>query len=177
MKILFVDGYNVINSWNDLKIDKDEDFDGVRKKLIDIMHTYAVFNKCKVIIVFDAYKVNGSIEKTEILNRNLEIVFTKDGETADSYIERKVHEIGRRYEVYVVTSDGLEQQTVFQRGAIRISSIEFYNEIKFMKKNIKNENKTTNKIQSKNHLQDNINSDILKKLEEIRRSKSALKIK
>ena len=177
MKILFVDGYNVINSWNDLKIDKDEDFDGVRKKLIDIMHTYAVFNKCKVIIVFDAYKVNGSIEKTEILNRNLEIVFTKDGETADSYIERKVHEIGRRYEVYVVTSDGLEQQTVFQRGAIRISSIEFYNEIKFMKKNIKNENKTTNKIQSKNHFQDNINSDILKKLEEIRRSKSALKIK
>ena len=170
MKILFVDGYNVINSWPDLKMNKDEDFDGVRKKLIDVMHTYVVFNKCKVIIVFDAYKVNGSIEKTENINKNLEIVFTKDGETADSYIERRVHEIGRRYEVYVVTSDGLEQQTIFQRGAIRISSIECYNEIKSMEKTIRDENKP-HKIQNKNHLQDNINNDVLKKLEEIRRSK------
>ena len=96
-------------------------------------------------------------------------MFTKDGETADSYIERRVHEIGRRYEVYVVTSDGLEQQTIFQRGAIRISSIEFYNEIKSMEKTIRDENKP-DKIHNKNHLQDNINNDILKKLEEIRRS-------
>ena len=80
MKILFVDGYNVINSWPNLKMNKDEDFDGVRKSLTDSMHTYAVYNNYKVIIVFDAYKVNGSIEKTEVVNKNLEIVFTKEGE-------------------------------------------------------------------------------------------------
>jgi predicted RNA-binding protein with PIN domain len=170
LKILFVDGYNVINSWPNLKMNKDEDFDGVRKSLTDSMHTYAVYNNYKVIIVFDAYKVNGSIEKTEVVNKNLEIVFTKEGETADSYIERKVHEIGKRYEVCVVTSDGLEQQTIFHGGASRVSSIEFYNEIKAMEKTIKAENKP-NKIQNKNHLQDNINNDVLKKLEEIRRSK------
>ena len=96
------------------------------------------------------------------------IVFTKDGETADSYIEKEVHSLGRRYEVYVVTSDWLEQQTIFQRGAVRISSLEFYNEVMDVQRNIK---KIKNeRVIPKNHLQDNIDINVLEKLEEIRRS-------
>ena len=110
----------------------------------------------------------GNLEGKEIINKNLEIIFTKDGETADSYIERKVSEIGRKYEVYVVTSDGLEQQTIFQRGANRISTLEFYTEVTDVEKKIKEiESK---KVNNKNHIQDNVDSNVLKKLEEIRRS-------
>lgn len=169
MKIIFVDGYNVINSWPNLKKQKDYTFDGAREKLIDTLHNYSVFEGCKIIIVFDAYKVARSIEKKENINNNVSVVFTKDGETADSYIEREVHNMGRKYEVYVVTSDYLEQQIVFQRGAVRVSSIEFYNEV------LKTEDKislgrTAIEDNRKNILGDNVNEDVYKKLEAIRRS-------
>lgn len=169
MKIIFVDGYNVINSWPNLKKQKNYTFDGARDKLIDTLHNYSVFEGCKIIIVFDAYKVSRSIEKKENINNNISVVFTKDGETADSYIEREVHNIGRKYEVYVVTSDYLEQQIIFQRGAVRVSSIEFYNEV------LKTENKINlgrREIEDnkKNILGDNVNDDVYKKLEAMRRS-------
>lgn len=169
MKIIFVDGYNVINSWPNLKKQKDYTFDGAREKLIDTLHNYSVFEGCKIIIVFDAYKVSRSIEKKENINNNISVVFTKDGETADAYIEREVHNIGRKYEVYVVTSDYLEQQLIFQRGAVRVSSIEFYNEV------LKTENKISlgrREIEDnkKNILGDNVNDEVYKKLEAMRRS-------
>ncbi|GAA0079305.1 NYN domain-containing protein [Clostridium sp. CTA-5] len=169
MKIIFVDGYNVINSWPDLKIKKEYSFDGARKSLIDAMHNYGVYNDCKVIVVFDAHKVAGSIKKVENLNKNLEIVFTKDGETADSYIEKEVNYLGRKYEVIVVTSDWLEQQTIFQRGAVRMSSLEFYNEVINVEKSIRNKT-DNNRPLDRNSLSDNIDMDVLKKLEKIRRS-------
>ena len=162
MKIIFVDGYNVINSWPNLKKQKDYSFDGARQSLIDSLHNYSVYEDCKIIIVFDAHKVTRSIENKEDINTNITIVFTKDGETADSYIEREVHNLGRRFEVYVVTSDWLEQQTIFQRGAVRNEVIETQGRIK--KKTLKNMSS------SKNHLGDNIDEDIFKKLEAIRRS-------
>ncbi|MDZ4957331.1 NYN domain-containing protein, partial [Clostridium perfringens] len=128
---------------------------------INTLHNYAVYEGCKVIIVFDAHKVNRSIEKKENINKNISIVFTKDGETADSYIEREVHNLGRRFEVYVVTSDWLEQQTIFQRGAVRIAALEFYNEVLETENRI---NKKTIKSMSssKNHLGDNVDEDILR---------------
>lgn len=170
MKIVFIDGYNVLNSWPNLKNDKGVSFKGARDKLVDIMHNYATYKDCKVVIVFDGYKVHGNIESKEEVNKNLIIVFTKSGETADSYIEKEVHELGRRYEVYVVTSDWLEQQTIFQRGAIRVSSLEFYNEVVDVERNIRNRTKKNKEYINKNHLQDNIDEDVLKKLEQIRRS-------
>ncbi len=170
MKIIFVDGYNVINSWPDLKIKKNNNFDGARRSLIDAMHNYGVYNDCKVIIVFDAHKVLGSIQKVEAVNKNLSIIFTKDGETADSYIEKEVNLLGRKYEVIVVTSDWLEQQTIFQRGAVRMSSLEFYNEVLDVENSIR-KRKNKSKILDKNILSDNIDLEILKKLEKIRRSK------
>ena len=170
MKLVFVDGYNVLNSWPNLKTDKEYTFDGTREKLIDIMHNYGSYSDCKVILVFDGYKVAGNREKKEDKNKNLTIIFTKDGQTADSYIEKEVHNVGRKYEVYVVTSDWMEQQTIFQRGAIRMSSLEFYNEVMKTEKNIRIKSEK-NKNPNKNHLQDNIDNEVLKKLEDMRRSK------
>ncbi len=170
MKNIFVDGYNVINSWPDLKEKKDVSFEGARQTLIDKLHNYGVFKECRIILVFDAHKVPGSIEKKEEINRNISVVFTKDGETADAYIERHVNEMGRKHEVMVVTSDNLEQQTVFQRGAVRMSSIEFYNEILKVEKTINNKTDKI-KINHKNSVADNINEDVVKKLEEMRRGK------
>ena len=171
MKIIFVDGYNVINSWPNLKQQKDYSFDGARQSLIDSLHNYSVYEGCKIIIVFDAHKVNRSIEKKEDINNNISIVFTKDGETADSYIEKEVHNLGRRFEVYVVTSDWLEQQTIFQRGAVRVSSIEFYNDVIDTENRIKIKTNKSTHLLEKNNLLDNVNDDILKRLEAMRRSK------
>lgn len=170
MKIIFIDGYNVLNSWPNLKDDKNESFNARRMKLIDILHNYGVYNEAKIIVVFDGYKVSGNIENKEDINKNLSIIFTKDGETADSYIEKKVHGLGRRYEVYVVTSDLLEQQTVFQRGAVRVSALEFYNEVMETENRIRKK-ASKNKVSNKNHLQDNLDEDVLRKLEEMRRSR------
>lgn len=170
MKIIFVDGYNVINSWPNLKFQKDYSFDGARQSLIDSLHNYSVYEGCKIIIVFDAHKVSRSIEKKEDINKNISIVFTKDGETADSYIEREVHNIGRRFEVYVVTSDWLEQQTIFQRGAVRVSSLEFYNEVLDTENRIKNKTLKKSNL-SKNNLLDNVDEEVFNKLEAMRRSK------
>ena len=170
MKNIFVDGYNVINSWPDLKEKKDISFEGVRQSLIDKLHNYGVFKECRIILVFDAHKVQGSIEKVEKINKNISVVFTKDGETADAYIERHVNEMGRKHEVMVVTSDNLEQQTIFQRGAVRMSSIEFYNEVLKVEKTITIKT-DKNKINHKNSVVDNINEDVARKLEEMRRGK------
>lgn len=168
MKFVFVDGYNVINSWSNLIKEKEVSLDSARQKLIDILHNYGVINGCKVLLIFDGHKVAGNIENKYEHNKNLTVVFTKDGETADAYIEKEVHNLGRKYEVYVVTSDSLEQQTIFQRGAVRISSIEFYNTVFEITNDIKA--KTKNNASPKNTVQDNIKEDILKKLEAIRRS-------
>ncbi|GAA0071941.1 NYN domain-containing protein [Clostridium sardiniense] len=170
MKIIFIDGYNVLNSWPNLKDLKNISFDGARNKLVDILHNYGSYNDCKVILVFDGHKVAGNIENKEEINKNLSIVFTKDGETADAYIEKEVHSIGRRYEVYVVTSDWLEQQTIFQRGAVRMSSLEFYNEVIGLENKIRIKAEH-NMNSQKNNLGDNIDEDVLNKLEELRRSR------
>lgn len=169
MKFIFVDGYNVVNSWSNLKKDKEISLDSARQKLIDILHNYGAINECKIILVFDGYKVSGNLENKYEHNKNLTVIFTRDGETADAYIERAVNELGRRFEVYVVTSDWLEQQTIFQRGAVRISSVEFYNLVFKTSEDIK-ENAKKLDVSSKNSLQDNIDEEILRKLEAIRRS-------
>ena len=170
MKTIFVDGYNVINSWPNLKSRKKFSFEGARQTLIDILHNYSVFKECNIILVFDAHKVQGSIEKKEQISESISVVFTKDGETADSYIEKKVNTLGRKHEIVVVTSDNLEQQTIFQRGAVRMSSLEFYSEILKVEKSIKIKT-DKNKSNYKNSLSDNIDPNIANILEEIRRGK------
>jgi predicted RNA-binding protein with PIN domain len=170
VKTIFVDGYNVINSWPNLKQTKDFSFEAARQILIDKLHNYGVFKACKIILVFDAHKVVGSLEKKEEVNKNISVVFTKDGETADNYIEKKVNVLGRKHEIVVVTSDNLEQQIVFQRGAVRMSSLEFYNEVLKVEKSIKIK-ADKNKNQHRNSISDNIDERIAEILEQIRRGK------
>lgn len=170
MKNIFVDGYNVINYWPGLKSVKEYSFEAARQELVEILSNYASYKGYKIFIVFDAHKVYGSIEKREKINANIIVIFTKEGETADNFIEREVNRIGRKSEVCVVTSDSLEQQIVFQRGAVRMSSLEFYHEIKAVESKIKN--KIEKKYSEKRYtLEDRIQQNILEKLEEIRRSK------
>lgn len=170
MKNVFVDGYNVISYWPELKNIKEYSFEAARQQLIEILSNYASYNGYKIFIVFDAHMVCGSIEKREKISDNVIVIFTKEGETADNFIEKEVNRIGRRSEVCVVTSDSLEQQIVFQRGAVRMSSIEFYHEIKAVELKIKN--KIAKKYSQKREtLEDRIEQNILEKLEKIRRSK------
>lgn len=170
MKTIFVDGYNVVNSWPDLKQRKDFSFEAARQTLIDKLHNYGVFKACKIVLVFDAHKVMGNLEKKEEVNKNISVIFTKDGETADNYIEKQVNLLGRKHEIVVVTSDSLEQQTIFQRGAVRMSSLEFYNEVVKVEKSIKVKG-DKNKSINRNSISDNIDENTAKILEEIRRGK------
>jgi len=168
LKTIFVDGYNVINSWPNLKKIKEHSYESSRQQLIGILQNYSGFKGYKVFIVFDAQMVKGSIQKKE-RQGNIIVIFTKEGETADSYIERMVDSIGRKSEVCVVTSDSLEQQVAFQRGAIRMSSIEFYHEVMTTQEKIKVsiEKKYLGK---RNWIEERIDEETLEKLEKIRRS-------
>lgn len=170
MRVIFVDGYNVINSWPELAELTKLNFEASRQKLIDLLQDYAAYNGCRIYIVFDAHLIKGSLEKTEKLNNNLYIVFTKYSETADSYIERSVDSIGRKIDVCVVTSDSLVQQLAFQRGATRMSSMEFFYEVKSAHNSIKV--KTEKNFSEKRHLlADRVEKDVLEKLEKIRRER------
>lgn len=165
---LILDGYNVINSWPKLKLLMNESLETARGELIEIMAEYRAFKGVDVIIVFDAYLVKGNMKKSEKL-RGVEIVFTKEKETADSYIERLIVELSknRRNRVSVVTNDWIEQQMVLGGGATRISVREMVLEFDQIK------NKINKKIEAprkqKDTLSDRIDQSILEKLEKFRR--------
>lgn len=128
-KYLLVDGYNVIFAWQDLRELAEANIDAARGKLQDILCNYQAIRQVEVILVFDAYKVAG--HGTEFLDyQNIHIVYTKEAETADYYIEHFAHENSRRYDITVVTSDGLEQVIIRGAGCALISSREFEEEVK-----------------------------------------------
>ena len=125
---LLVDGYNLIFAWDELKAIARENLDAARKALCDLLCNYQGWKKCVVIVVFDAYKVQGgqgSVEKYH----NIYVVYTKEAETADAYIERATYEIGRDHRVRVATSDGPEQLIILGHGALRESASGFREEI------------------------------------------------
>ncbi|MCR1935665.1 NYN domain-containing protein [Clostridium tepidum] len=168
MKYIFVDAYNVINSWKELKKIKDYNLEMSREQLLDILNNYASYNQYRIYVVFDAHQTDGA-ENIEKINNNLIVVFTREGETADSFIERYINDLGRKIDVSVVTSDSLEQQLIFQRGATRISSLEFYSQVKETENNIKNKIKKEFSKRG-NRLEEVLQEDLLEKLEKIRRS-------
>ena len=170
LRFIFIDGYNVINSWPNLKEIKEYNYGQARKDLLDTLQNYSSFNQCKIYLVYDAHKVKGNIEKQEEMG-GVTVVFTKDGETADSFIEKKVNDIGKKVEVTVVTSDNLEQQTIFQRGATRMSSLDFYNEVLIINQKIRKKAEKCMIGNKKNLLGDRLEEDVWIKLEEMRRSK------
>ena len=125
---LLVDGYNIIFAWESLKELAAVNIDGARGKLLDILCNYQGIKKCNLIVVFDAYRVKG--HQTEMLNHhNIHVVYTKEAETADAYIEKFAHENGRKYHVTVATSDGLEQIIITGQGCHLLSAREFEREV------------------------------------------------
>lgn len=125
---LLVDGYNVIFSWENLKKLSKDNIEGARNTLINILCNYQGYKKCEVILVFDAYKVKGNTREIEQIN-NINVVYTKEAETADMYIEKVSHKLAKNHKVRVVTSDALEQIIILGNGALRVSSREFLYEI------------------------------------------------
>ena len=126
---LLVDGYNVIFSWDKLKALAAENLEAARGKLMDILCNYAAYRRCVPILVFDAYKVKGGVGSVEKYH-NLNVVYTKEAETADMYIEKVTHQIARHYHTRVVTSDATEQLIILGAGALRVSSRAFQEEVK-----------------------------------------------
>ena len=121
---LLVDGYNIIFSWDDLKKTAEENLDAARGELIHRMCNYQGYAGCELILVFDAYKVKGRHRDVEKYC-NISIVYTKESETADTYIERVTHTLSKNHRVRVATSDGVEQMIILGNGAMRISASEF----------------------------------------------------
>ena len=132
---LLVDGYNIIFAWDELKKAAAENLDAARKKLCDLLCNYQGYRKCRVILVFDAYKVKGGLGSVEKYH-NITIVYTKEAETADAYIERATYEIGRQHRVRVATSDGPEQVIILGHGALRVSASAFHEEVMEVQKQI-----------------------------------------
>ncbi len=125
---LLVDGYNIIFAWDELKRIAKENLDAARAGLCDLLCNYQGYRKCHVIVVFDAYKVKGGLGSVEKYH-NIHVVYTKEAETADAYIERATYEIDRRHRVRVATSDGPEQLIILGHGALRLSASNFHEEM------------------------------------------------
>ena len=127
-KCLIVDGYNIIFAWEDLAQQAHSDLDAARRRLCDSLSSYAGFTKCRLVVVFDGYKQKGNPgEKTQ--DHNIQVVFTKEGETADAYIETLASQIGGNYAVRVATSDALVQLSSFRSGVLRMSARELREEV------------------------------------------------
>ena len=133
---LLVDGYNIIFSWDELKAAAAENLDLARNMLINTLCNYQGFKQCNLILVFDAYKVKGQHGNVEKVH-NITVVYTKEAETADSYIEKAAHDLSKNHKVRVATSDNLEQIIILGSGAYRISAREFYEEVKSVEKAIR----------------------------------------
>ena len=136
-KCIIVDGYNIIFAWDELAALAREDLEAARKKLCDMLSNYAGFKKCYLVLVFDGYKVKGNLgEKSQY--HNIKVVFTKEGETGDAYIESLVAQIGGNYAVRVATNDGLVQLSSFRTGVLRMSARELKEELEIASKEMKN---------------------------------------
>ena len=163
---LLVDGYNVIFAWDDLKELAAVDIGAARDKLMDILCNYQGFKKCVLILVFDAYKVEGYALEIQKY-RNIHVVYTKEAETADQYIEKVVHHIGRKYHVTVVTSDGVEQVITMGQGGTRVSSRDFLEEVRLTEKMIREEAEK-HRENGRNYLFDHMDEELVKEMEEVR---------
>lgn len=133
---LLVDGYNIIFAWDELRSLSEVNIDSARDKLMDIMCNYQGYKNVELILVFDAYKVHGG-ERKIFDYHNIHVVYTKEAETADQYIEKFAHDVGKKYRVTVATSDRLEQMIVWGAGAKRLSAQGLYEEVMYINREIK----------------------------------------
>lgn len=166
---LLIDGYNIIFSWEELKELSERDIGAARGKLADILSNYQGFRKCTLILVYDAYKVEGN--PGEVMKyHNIYIVYTKEAETADQYIEKTVRRIAKNADVTVATSDGLEQVIIMGQGAHRMSAPGLKEEVELALKELRGEH-LGRQVNLKNYLLDYLDEETAKQMEEIRLGK------
>lgn len=170
---LLVDGYNIIFAWEELNELAKASIDAARNKLMDILSNYQGFTGCTLILVFDAYKVKGNQGEVQRYH-NIYVVYTKEAETADQYIEKTTHEIGRKYKVTVATSDALEQVIVMGQGAYRISARDFYEEVERTEKQIREINERE-RGEKRNYLLDYAKEEDAREMEKVRLGKTTEK--
>ena len=169
-QFLLVDGYNVIHAWEDMADLAAENLEAARSKLMDVLCNYQGYKGGYLILVFDAYKADR--EELEILKyHNIYVVFTKNAETADQYIEKVVHNIGKKKTVTVVTSDGVEQVITAGQGAKLVSAREFREEIRIVGQKIREEFEAR-KQSGKNYLFDYLDEELAREMEEVRLGRS-----
>ncbi len=166
MEYLLIDGYNIIYAWKNLNKIAQYNLEDARFKLLEILCNYQGYKGCEVIVVFDAYRVKKYKSKIEDY-KNIKVVYTKEQETADMYIERVTTDlvIKNEYNVKVATSDRTEQTIILSKGALRVSARELKYEIDSCKNNYK---KNKDKINSNNFLINNVDDDLAKLLDKMR---------
>lgn len=166
---LLVDGYNIIFAWDDLKELAEDNIDGARGRLMDILSNYQGIKKCEVILVFDAYKVQGFQGEIQKYH-NIYVVYTKEAETADQYIEKTAHEIGRKYDVTVATSDGTEQVIIRGQGCYLLSAKELKIEIELANQELR-EGFLSKPKTERNYLFDYLDEETAERMEKVRLGK------
>ena len=165
---LLIDGYNVVNNWKEFKTVREENLEHAREMLLAVAAEYAAFKGQEAILVFDAQEVQGL--SNEEVRGGARIVFTAEGETADSWIERKTYELIKEgHKVYVVTSDYAEQIVILGVGAYRISAREFNEDYLAVKKQINERNSREVRGKARNEVGSRLKDDVLNKLERLRR--------
>ena len=166
---LLVDGYNILYAWEDMRELMQVTLDGARHRLMDILCNYQGYRKCRLIVVFDAYKVPGGVGSAQDYH-NIHVVYTKAAETADQYIEKFAHEMGRRYRVTVATSDGLEQLIIRGQGCILMSAADLREDIERIGRQIEEEQGRLPRP-GKNYLFQDVDKELAEYLEKVRLGK------
>lgn len=169
---LLVDGYNIIFAWEDLNELSKINIESARNKLMDRLSNYQGYKKMTLILVFDAYKVKGN-PGSVMKYHNIYVVYTKEAETADQYIEKTVHEIGRKYQVTVATSDALEQVIILGQGGNRLSAANLLEEVEAVEAEISKKVKKGSP-KEKNYLFDHLDEEMADLMEEVRLGKKKL---
>ncbi len=168
-EILLVDGYNIIHAWPDLKRIADYSLEDARYALLEILQDFQGYKGLRVIVVFDAHMIQGGLEKKERAC-NIEVVYTRENETADHYIERWTAGIQKNMHVIVATSDFLQQTMVLSQGAVRISARELLEQVRLVRKRINSEYLEKHHPKT-NLLGDRVSPETLEKLERWRRQR------
>lgn len=166
---LLVDGYNIIFAWEELKELAEDNIDGARGRLMDILSNYQGIRKYEIILVFDAYKVQGFLGEIQKYH-NIYVVYTKEAETADQYIEKTAHEIGRKYDVTVATSDGTEQVIIRGQGCNLLSAQELKTEIELASQELR-EGFISRRGNERNYLFDYLDEETAEEMEKVRLGK------
>lgn len=169
-EFLLVDGYNIIHAWDELReLMEEVSLESARQRMMDILSNYKGVQKATIILVFDGYLVKGNIGSVYEYH-NIYVVYTKEAETADHYIERVVTSLPKHYRVRVATGDGLEQLIIYGQGAVRMTARELYREVQQVERELR-EKYIEKRPPKNNMLADHLDKEALEWLEALRRKK------